>query len=243
MLLGRRQGKLIFTPRGKTTISLSLTYLGLKEVYPQFRLNLQLEGNTHRLEVEVKQTSWQVLTTLADFMPNLPLDTSHLTLKVVAASADIVRVQLVTNMKLRYEGKWDMLGFDFLEMADIAETPDAAFVSWLAGREEASVEEAAHFLSQTEQATQTLLDRLVEQGVLLETREQGRPSYHVHFAARRKRRTFAPRRRSESARTLLRSNSWNSHWRRSRILRHRGLSGRGRGCRRHLTGSAVGCIS
>src|SRR5205823_5360922 len=71
LLLGRRQGKLIFTPRGKTTLSLSLTYLGLKEVYPQFRVDLQLEGNTHRLEVEVKQTTWQVLTTLADFMPNL----------------------------------------------------------------------------------------------------------------------------------------------------------------------------
>src|SRR5436305_1165470 len=127
LLLGRRQGKLIFTPRGKTTISLSLTYLGLKETYPQFRVDLQWEGNTHRFEVEVKQTTWEVLTTLADSMPNLPLDTTHLTLKVVAASADIVRVQLVTSMRMKYEGKWDTLGLDFLEMADTAQTPDKAF--------------------------------------------------------------------------------------------------------------------
>jgi len=49
------------------------------------------------------------------------------------------------------------------------------------------VEEVAHFLEQTEQASQMVLSRLVEQGVLLETREEGEAVYQVHFAARRRR--------------------------------------------------------
>src|SRR2546421_10238101 len=63
LLLGRRQGKLVFTPRGKATINLALTYLGLKAgatqspgLRPQFRLDLQREGDTRRFEVEVSET-------------------------------------------------------------------------------------------------------------------------------------------------------------------------------------------
>ena len=108
----------------------------------------------------------------------------------MTADADTVRVQLVTSMRIVFEGKWDTLGFDFLEMAETPntpETPDIALISWFAGREQAGVEEAADFLEQSEQAAQAVLNRLVEQGILLETREQGRTSYHVHFTPRRKR--------------------------------------------------------
>src|SRR5207248_3554555 len=53
LVLGRRQGKLIFTPRGKANTSLALTYLGLQGAQSQFRLDLQLDGHTRRVEVEV----------------------------------------------------------------------------------------------------------------------------------------------------------------------------------------------
>jgi len=190
LALGRRQGKLIFTPRGKATINLALTYLGLKAgatqspgLRPQFRLDLQLEGDTRRFEVEVNET-WEATTLLAELTPKLPPNTRELTLKIVTASANLVRVQLITTMRLEYEGKWDMLGFDLLETAD---THAMTLVGWLAGRERASVEEVAHFLEQTEQASQMVLSRLMEQGVLLETREEGEAFYQVHFAARRRR--------------------------------------------------------
>jgi amino acid permease len=183
LALGRRQGKLMFTPRGKAHINLALTYLGLKGTQPQFRLDLQLEGDTRRFEVGVNDT-WEATTLLTELTPKLPPNALKLTLKIVTASADIVRVQLITTMRLEYEGKWDMLGFDLLETAD---TQDMTLVGWLAGRERASVEEAAHFLEQTEQASQMVLSRLVEQGVLLETREEGEALYQVHFAARRRR--------------------------------------------------------
>jgi amino acid permease/predicted transcriptional regulator len=187
LLLGRRQGKLMFTPRGKANVSLALTYLGLKGTQPQFRLDLLLEGNTRRFEVEVHDT-WEAATTLlAEPVPKLPPQNIQLTLNIVTASADMVRMQLVTSMRMKYEGTWDTLGLDFQEMAETAETPDMTVVSWLAGREQASVEEVADVLEQSEQATQTVLNRLVEQGVLLETREHGQAWYHVHFAARRRR--------------------------------------------------------
>lgn len=41
LFLLRRQGKLVFTPRGKFDVSLILTYLGLKAAQPQFRVDLQ----------------------------------------------------------------------------------------------------------------------------------------------------------------------------------------------------------
>src|SRR5437588_8327791 len=63
LALGRRQGKVIFTPRGKAHVSLELTYLGLKGTQPQFRLDLQLEGDTCRFEVEVNDT-WEAATLL-----------------------------------------------------------------------------------------------------------------------------------------------------------------------------------
>lgn len=87
-------------------------------------------------------------------------------------------------MRMRYEGNWDRLGFDLLEMTD---TSDAAFIGWLAGRKQASVEEVSDFLDQSEEESQAVLNSLVEQGVLLETKEQSRTLYQVHFSARRKR--------------------------------------------------------
>jgi amino acid permease len=191
LALGRRQGRLIFTPRGKADTSLALTYLGLKAgatqspgLRPQFRLDLQLGGDMRRFEMEVHD-SWEATTMLAELTPKLPPNTIQLTMKIVTASAEIVRVQLVTSMRVRYEGKWDTLGFDVLETVD---TDDMALIGWLAGREQASVQEVAQYLGQTEQVTRTLLNGLVEQGVLLETREQGWVSYRVHFAPRRRRR-------------------------------------------------------
>jgi len=190
LVIGRRQGQVKFTPRGKAPVSLALTYLGLKGAQeapqtsrPQFRLDLQGEAETRRFEVEVHDT-WEATTALAEFIPKFPPRRIQLTLKVVMASADIVRVQLVTTMRMRYEVNWDRLGFDLLEMTDSADT---AFIGWLTGREQTSVEEVARFLEQSEQESQAVLNALVEQGVLLETREQGRAFYRVHFAARRKR--------------------------------------------------------
>ena len=60
----------------------------------------------------------------------------------------------------------------------------------LAGRKQASVEEVASFLDQTEQASQAILNRLVAQGVLSEAREKGQKLYHVHFAAKRRRQAI-----------------------------------------------------
>jgi hypothetical protein len=183
LALGRRQGTLICTPHGKAMFSLALTYLGLQGTQAQFRVDIQLEGETRRFEIAVKD-NWEAFTALAELTPTIPPTSRDLTLQVVSASADIVRVQLVTSMRIRYEGKWDTLGFDLLEMA---ETTDAAFVGWLAGREQTSVQEAAEFLEQTELATRSRLKQLVEQGTLSETRENGQTWYRVHFSARRRR--------------------------------------------------------
>lgn len=193
LLLGRRQGKLIFTPRGKTDVNLTLTYLGLKVdatqsggLCPQFRLDLQRKGEIHHFEVEM-QTTWEASNVLAEVTPKLPSKGIDLLLHIVTASAESVRVQVVTSMRFVFEGNWDTLGLDVLEVADKPDTPDTTLVGWLASRKQASVEEVASFLDQTEQASQAMLNRLVEQGALSEAREQGQVLYRVHFAARRRR--------------------------------------------------------
>jgi len=187
--LARRQGKLIFTPRRTTHMSLSLTYLGLKGTQPQFRLDLQREGEARRFEIGIT-TNWEATTLLAELTPTRPSRSIYLALKIVRADADTVRVQCTTTMRMVYEGKWDTLGFDFLQMNDTAETSQTDFVKWLAGREQASLEEVSHFL-QTEQNPQAVVNRLVEQGVIVETTEKGQTWYQVRFAARRRRQVPA----------------------------------------------------
>jgi hypothetical protein len=186
LVLERRQGKLIFTPRSKGNASLALTYLGLQGNQSQFRLDLQVDGHTRRVEVEV-QTTWEAGAALAEFTPHLSPPTFQLMLQIVSATAERVRVQLITPMRIVYEGIWDTLGFSFLEMAEEQDTPDMAFVRWLVSRARASVEEVADFLGQSVQASQTLLNTLVEQGNVLEAREQGQTWYTVRFAPRRRR--------------------------------------------------------
>ncbi len=191
LVLGRRQGKLIFTPRGKFDVSLTLSYLGLKAdatqfsgSYSQFRLDIQQEGETRHFEIGI-QTTWEASNVLAEVTPKLDL-----LLKIVAASSESVRVQVLTSMRIVYEGNWDTVGLDLLEMADSLATPDTVLIRWLADRKQASVEEVASFLDQTEQASQVMLNHLVEQGALWEAREQGQTLYSVHFAARRRRQAI-----------------------------------------------------
>jgi hypothetical protein len=81
----------------------------------------------------------------------------------VRASADTIRVQCTTTMRMAYEGIWDTLGFNFLQMDEAAEDAHTDVIKWLVGREYASLVEVANFL-QTEQNPQSLVNRLVEQG-------------------------------------------------------------------------------
>src|SRR5260370_11707265 len=141
-------------------MSLSLTYLGLKGTQPQFRLDFQREGEARRFEIGIS-TNWEATTLLAELTPTLPSRSIYLALKIVRADADTVRVQCTTTMRMVYEGKWDTLGFDFLQMNDTAETSQTDFVKWLAGREQASLEEESHFL-QPEHTPQPVVTKLLE---------------------------------------------------------------------------------
>src|SRR5437764_13443104 len=92
LALGRRQGRLIFIPRGKANTRLALTYLGLKGdatqppgLRPQFRLDLQLDGDMRRFEMEVRDT-WEATALLAALAPKLALNSMQLTLQVMADS-------------------------------------------------------------------------------------------------------------------------------------------------------------
>ena len=64
--------------------------------------------------------------TQSELTPKLPSNTIQLTMKILTASSDIVRVQLVTSMRMRYEGNWDLLGIALLETADSEESSEEA---------------------------------------------------------------------------------------------------------------------
>lgn len=174
-------------------MSLTLTYLGLKAdttsfsgSHPQFRLDLQQAGAIRHFDVAM-QTTWEASKLLAEVTPKLPSKGIDLLVKTVTASAESVRIQVITSMRVLYEGNWDMLGFDVLDVASELDTPETILLRWLAGRKQASLEETAQFLAQSEPVSQAMLNHLVEQGTLVETREQDQVLYRVHFAARRRR--------------------------------------------------------
>jgi predicted transcriptional regulator len=184
VVLGRRQGRLLFTPHGKVMSHLTLTYLGLKETQPQLRLELQWEGKIRRFEIE-GDTTWEARAFLAELPPSFPSSGIHLRLHIIRATAETVRVQCTTPMRMTYEANWDTLGLNFLDMIDFEPT-EMDFVSWLAGRKHATLEEVTHFL-QTQQNPQEVVNRLVERGFVSEYRENRQTVYRVHFAARRRR--------------------------------------------------------
>ncbi|NWF62349.1 MAG: hypothetical protein HXY43_24665 [Fischerella sp.] len=104
LMLHRQQGTLILHPCGDPSCvpRFGLTYLGLEENQPKFRLDIQSSGNIHHVEITVAER-WEIKELLEEF-PDLRKWNIYLMLSVRSPNQDSVCVQITSPMILVYEG-------------------------------------------------------------------------------------------------------------------------------------------
>ena len=184
VMLPRRRGTLLLQQRGSPSGSphLGLTYMGLTDGQPQFRLDVQWNGNTHRAEMTVPR-HWDAAA-LLDRLPELRPHGIGLTLETLEASPESVRLRVNSPMSLTYEGDWDAIG---LGMVDALTLPDPLreLVNWMMRRGEVTLAEVTAYTGRDERTARTMLDALVEQDFVQVTEGKGEPRYRIRLAPKR----------------------------------------------------------
>jgi hypothetical protein len=184
VVLPRRRGRLLFHQRGSPSRDpgIGLVYLGLERGRPQFRLDVQLAGDTHRMETAVTD-HWED-TALLDRLPELRERGIRLALEVLDASLESVRLRVTSPMALSYEGEWDATG---LHMADVLALPDSSrrLINWMIRHGEVSLAEVVAHIGQDEGVTHTMLEALIEQGFVREIEMGQEVRYRTQFVPRR----------------------------------------------------------
>lgn len=104
LMLPRQQGTVILHPRSNSNDVpyIGLTYLGIEVDEPKFRLDIQLKGNIHHLEIVAAQR-WEMKQLFRQFPELRKWDTS-LTLEVRSAHQDAACIRITSAMVLVYEG-------------------------------------------------------------------------------------------------------------------------------------------
>ncbi len=104
LMLPRQQGTLILHPCGNSSCvpHIGITYLGLEETQPRFRLDVQSSGKIHHVEITVT-SRWEIKE-LFEQLPDLSKWDIRLTLLVRSPSQDGVCLQVSSPMVLAYEG-------------------------------------------------------------------------------------------------------------------------------------------
>lgn len=102
--LPRHSGILILRSVGDASRvpHIGLTYLGLEEQAPKFRLDIQFSGKVHHVEITFTER-WEIKELLSQF-PDLGKWDTRLTIKVQSANQDSVCVQIISPMLLVYGG-------------------------------------------------------------------------------------------------------------------------------------------
>ncbi|MBO3458651.1 hypothetical protein G7B40_021090 [Aetokthonos hydrillicola Thurmond2011] len=104
LLLPPHQGTLILRPRRNLiqVPCLGLTYLGIQENQPQFRLDIQSQGKIHRVQIATDDF-WDIQALFPQF-PELQKQHVCLTLKVQSVELEGIWVQVKSSMNMTYEG-------------------------------------------------------------------------------------------------------------------------------------------
>jgi hypothetical protein len=184
--LPRRRARVILAKRRTPSSGprLALTYLGLSEGQPQFRLDLQLGGDLHRLEMTVAN-HWDESALLERF-PQLRSHGISLSLDVAEASPESARLQVTSPMNLWYEGDWDEPG---LHLADVGTLRDPLrqLLNWITRRGEVALSEVRARTGENEKIALRMIEELIELGFVRALDSTGDPRYRIHLATRQSR--------------------------------------------------------
>lgn len=187
VMLVRRRGSLVFHPRGTSNSDprLGLTYLGLAEGQPHFRLDVQWDGKTHHEEITVRE-QWDA-TMLLERLPELHSRNVSVTLETIESGPEGVRLVVSTPMSMTYAADWETAG---LGMGEALALPDALrqLVTWMMRQGDVSLADAMRHTAQDEGTTRTMLNTLVKQGFVQAMEADGGPTYRIRLAVRRGRK-------------------------------------------------------
>lgn len=194
--LPRRRGQLLFhTPgqegrvshhgqRSSSALRLGITYLGLVADQPQFRVDVQVGGATHYVEM-ASSDRWEA-SSLFDRLPALRQYNPRLALEIQAADPEQVRLRIVSTLKLTYSGAWDPVG---LSATGALTLPDEQrrLINWMRRQEmkgtgTVSLAEVMTFTGQTRTMAHTMLQGLVSQGYIRELEVDSQTHYQPRLA-------------------------------------------------------------
>ncbi len=196
--LPRQRGHLLLSDKGAVArggtrgagLRISLTYLGLSDDKPEFRLDIQSNGTIHRTHMAFAET-WNA-TAILEEMPTLRKHGVYLALQVQEASQESVLVHVDSSLKLTPRGEWDTAG---LTMADLVALPEdqRRLVNWLLRqgtmkRQTVTASEAATYLGEDGMKIRNMLDTLVSEGVVKASQDAARTGetrYQLSLTLRR----------------------------------------------------------
>jgi hypothetical protein len=176
--LPRLQGRLLLQLNGG---SLGLSYLGLDDGRPRFRLETQRDSHTQHLDTTVEGHC--DVPALAGRLPGLRLAGTDVAFDVLDAAEEYVRLRVSTPRPPVYEGDWTAAGAHLGDLLELPE-PQRWLVQWMMRRGPATLAEVAAHTGQSEQAARATLDALVQQGALQELRGDGARRYRARLARR-----------------------------------------------------------
>ena len=184
--LPRRRGQLLLRSSDGTMaegkvqrheVRLGLTYLGLTDDKPEFRLDIQADDVTRPTYMAFAET-WNATATFGQ-IPKLRKRGAFLSLQVHEASQESVLVHVDSSLKLTPRGEWDTVG---LTPADLVSLPEdqRRLTNWLLRQgtmkhQAVTALEAATYLGQDETKIRNTLDALVSEGLVKSSEDAARP--------------------------------------------------------------------
>ena len=184
VVLPRRRASLLFVKRGRSSEgpSLGLTYLGLSEGQPLFRLDIQLDGKIQRFEMTVDK-NWDV-SALLERMPELRPYGISVALQVADAHPDSARLRVTSTMNLKYDGEWVGTGLHIADVGTLRD-PLRQLINWINRQGEVTLAEVTRYVGGNEWVARLAVDELSETGFVQRLEAADNPRYRVHVAARR----------------------------------------------------------
>jgi amino acid permease len=191
VVLPRQRARLLFEQRRRWRrrdgLKIGVTYLGLRNGDPAFRLEVMVDGDVHRMEASATG-SWEILGPTG--LPSLQIDQLadlrdrglSLVLDIGDASPQSVRLKTTSSLRTTVEGAWDTSGLSLAGVLALAD-PEAELVGWIMRQGDVALSEVASHAGEDEAVVQARLRSLVEQGLLRET--HGGSGYTTRLAARR----------------------------------------------------------
>ena len=183
VVLPRRRARLLFGKPGTPGNGphLGLTYLGLSEGQPQFRFDVQVDGNSHHVEMKIGK-SWDV-SALLEEIPMLRPYGIGLTLEIAEVAPESVRLRVTSTMNLKYEGEWSATGLHLTDVRMLRD-PLRELINWITRQGEVTLAEITAHTGGNQWIAHLMVDELIEMGFVQPLEGSASPRYRIHLAAR-----------------------------------------------------------